>query len=126
MGGNRLTGIRVLLLEDETLINMGTQAILETMGCIVTSVLHASEAMSALDDEMPEIAVLDINLGSDRTSYDVAQRLIENGVPFVFLTGYNPGTLPSKWQSYPICHKPCHPEELEALMTSALARGQSA
>lgn len=44
-------------------------------------------ALRVLDKTEPEIAILDVDLGSE-TSADVAARLRKMGIPFVVATGY--------------------------------------
>ena len=47
------------------------------------------EAIDLIDDHVQDLdaAVLDVNLGSGRTAYPIADRLAEIGVPYVFATG---------------------------------------
>jgi len=47
----------------------------------------AEEAIASLEHEVPACAVLDVNLGRGKTSYDLADALQARGVPFAFLTG---------------------------------------
>jgi hypothetical protein len=46
-----------------------------------------AQALREISDHPPEFAVLDVNLGTE-TSFEIAKRLAEIGVPFVFATGY--------------------------------------
>ena len=78
-----------LLVEDNFIIAKTVQDNLLSLG--LTRCDIASDVESALDylaTMMPSFAVLDINLGNGQTSFPVAQRLQEMGVPFFFVTGY--------------------------------------
>ena len=59
-----------------------------------------------------------------QTSYDLAEKLHEKGVPILFLTGYATFGLAGKWNKFPNCFKPCVPAELKALLIKALTRGR--
>jgi DNA-binding response OmpR family regulator len=118
-----LIGVRVLLLEDDALINMNTVELLEKMGCNAEGHLHLDEAWDAASRELPDVAVLDVSLHDTMTSLNLADWLHDQGVPIVFLTGYSSPTPSGKWQKHPKCEKPCDPEELKGLLQAALASG---
>ena len=64
--------------------------------------------------------MLDVNLG-DRTSYPVADRLAELGVPFLFATGYGEQTqLPMNHRGRLIVQKPYTLENVARAMDSVL------
>jgi hypothetical protein len=52
------------------------------------------------------LALLDINLG-DRTSFPIADRLLETGIPFLFATGYGEqAQLPDQHSERLVVQKP--------------------
>jgi DNA-binding response OmpR family regulator len=118
-----LLGVRVLLLEDDALINMNTVELLEKMGCKADGYLHLDEAWDAASRDLPDVAVLDVNLHDTMTSLNLADWLHDQGVPIVFLTGYSSPALSGKWEKHHKCEKPCDPEELKELLQAALASG---
>ena len=62
-----------------------------------------------------DVAVLDVNLGSE-TSEAIARRLLDSGVPFVVVTGYSSEQLPSTLASGLLIPKPIdHAKLLSAL-----------
>lgn len=84
----KFAGLRVLVVEDEMLICMDIEDMLEEFGCqIVGPAATVEKALSILDAEQADIAVLDVNLGGVR-SYPIADRLIRQGTPFILATGY--------------------------------------
>ena len=84
----------VLLLEDETLIALGIEATLTSNGFDVMEPCQSvREAEDLLRDRVPDVAILDINLGRERTSFSMAETLQERGIPFMFLTGYTNSTV---------------------------------
>ena len=67
-GNERLDGLRVLIVEDEALILMAEEDIVQELGCtLFGSTARLSEALSMVRDELPDVAVLDINLGDEKS-----------------------------------------------------------
>lgn len=65
-------------------------------------------ALNAISTHPPDAAILDVNLGQGQSSAPVADRLVQNGVPFVFLTGYEQieEKLEARFRSHPKLGKP--------------------
>jgi DNA-binding NarL/FixJ family response regulator len=62
-------GNSVLILEDQLLLSMDLEMKLEALGLTVFGSFKCVEsALQALDQGTPQAALLDINLGHDRTS----------------------------------------------------------
>jgi two-component sensor histidine kinase/CheY-like chemotaxis protein len=103
----RPAGCRVLLVEDEALIGMELEEALQEAGCSVIGVAAtAAEALDMIERDQPQGALLDINLGGE-TSFPVADRLAEVGVPFAFCTGYAADAmLPERFAGVPLIRKP--------------------
>jgi hypothetical protein len=69
--------------------------------------------------------VLDVNLGGE-TVYEVADFLMSEHVPFVFVTGYGRENMEPRLREVPLLRKPVDRENLSALLRgyiSADARG---
>ena len=86
---------------------MDAEDILRGMGVErVTVCGSVDRAMSALDQGDVDFAVLDVNLGSER-SIPVAERLLEEGTPFIFASGYGENSsLPEPLRAVPVLAKP--------------------
>ncbi|MFC7736748.1 response regulator [Roseomonas sp. GCM10028921] len=113
-----LAGRRVLVVEDETLVAMLVEDTLADAGVqVLGPVATVSEALSVLESERPDLAVLDLNLAGE-TSEPVAERLMAMEVPFVVASGYGAAGLPQRLVGNPVLAKPYAPEDL----TAALAR----
>mgnify|MGYP002529182726 CR=1 FL=1 len=104
---SRLAGKSVLIVEDEFLIAFDIADQFETAGAqVLGPFASVSAALEALDDGgLPDAAVLDVNLGDER-SVRVAQRLTQDDVPFVFVTGYDSSSLAEERKMGPILQKP--------------------
>ena len=102
-----LSGRRVLVVEDESLVAMLLETILEDMGCIpVGPASNIDDGLAmATGGEALDAALLDVNVAG-RQVFPVAQALKNRGVPFVFSTGYGEGGLPDEWRGQATLQKP--------------------
>lgn len=121
-----LGGVHVLLVEDDAIINLSTSAILEEMGCVVSTAVHLEDAWRMVHQGLPDAAVLDVNLHGNNTSLELADWLEERGIPIVFLTGYQFPAGQGKWRDHPRCRKPFDGNELRRLLIEALNRKHGA
>lgn len=96
-----------LLVEDSLIIALDAEDILARLGAESVTVHATTEgALDYLESGRPSIAVLDINLG-DRTSFPIADRLLELGIPFIFASGYGEqAALPMEHRSRHVVQKP--------------------
>ncbi|GAL98721.1 response regulator receiver:GAF [Acetobacter tropicalis NRIC 0312] len=97
----------VLIVEDQLLIAMDIEHALMEYGVKdVRTVSSVYEGQQALQKDMPDIALLDLNLG-DETSVKIAQALRAQGIPFLFATGYADGSMiPAEFKDVPVVRKP--------------------
>ncbi|RFB89895.1 two-component system sensor histidine kinase/response regulator [Rhizobium leguminosarum bv. trifolii] len=101
-----LSGLKVLLVENNLIIAMDGEDILRRMGADVATAPSVAEAMQILAGHSFDLALLDVNLG-DETSFGIADRLAAEGVPFVFATGYGEGIAQANSHSdAPVLQKP--------------------
>jgi CheY-like chemotaxis protein len=111
---------RVLLVEDEVLIGLMMRDLLTDAGYSVDGP-HGSiaRAISAAEDTRFDGAVLDINLGAELI-YPVADVLATQGVPFVFVTGYDEHSVDTRFSKVPILQKPLDRRMLESIFMTRL------
>jgi CheY-like chemotaxis protein len=115
-----LRGLSALVLEDESLISMMIQEMLRDLGCDhVWSAGDAAQAETILETNRPDIAVLDVNLGGG-SAINVAEKLDDAQIPFVFATGYGRRGLPQRWSDKLVIQKPFAFEALAAAVRKAL------
>ena len=117
-----IVGRKVLLVEDQMLIALDVEAMLEDHGAgeIVTA-NSVSTALSRLTEFTPDIAILDVNLGTD-TSIPVALELKRRSIPFVFATGYGETSfIPEDMKTVAVVRKPYDSEKLIPALAEAVA-----
>lgn len=118
-----LTGRRVLVVEDESLVAMLLETILEDMGCTPVGPAGTIEDGLAMvaDPATLDAALLDVNVAG-RQVFPVAEALKARGVPFVFSTGYGESGLPDAWRGHATVQKPF----TEAAIREALMKAMGA
>lgn len=101
-----LEGVKVLVVEDEFLVATLIEDILQSAGCVVSGPIpRVAEALKAVEHETYDAAILDINLGGARID-PVADALCRREIPFLFVSGYSTGALPSAYAERPRLSKP--------------------
>ena len=111
-------GHRILVVEDSALVVLVIEDILRKLGLtIVGPGSRLAEALKLAREETIHAALLDVNLNGEM-SWEVAAVLRDRGIPFLFTTGYDAGTmLPTAFADEPVLNKPFKSDDLaNALM----------
>ncbi|MET0269234.1 MAG: HWE histidine kinase domain-containing protein [Sphingomonas sp.] len=97
----------VLLVEDSMIIALDGEDALKLLGAgEVLTAATVARALSIIEDNAPQFALLDFNLGIE-TSLPVADALVARGTPFAFATGYGDQLdLPPRLAHVPVVRKP--------------------
>ena len=81
-------GMKILVVEDDFIVAFDMQVMLEEQGAeVLGPASSVEEALAILAREVPEAAVLDVNLNGEFV-FPVAAQLRMKGVPFLFATAY--------------------------------------
>jgi CheY-like chemotaxis protein len=116
-----LTGIRVLLVEDDSMVATLMSDLLDVLGCeVARTVSRLSDAINAAQTAAVDVAILDVNL-EGRPVYPVADALIARHIPAIFCTGYGRAGIETRYQSMPVLTKPFDLSTLEHTLASAIA-----
>lgn len=115
-----IAGLRILLVEDESLVAMLVEDALEALQCqVIGSASRLRSARVLAEREGFDLAILDINLDGEPI-YPVAEVLTRRGIPFVFLTGYGAAGVAEPFRDRPILQKPFHVQELREILAQAV------
>ena len=121
---HRFAGSHILVVEDEYLLADEIRQLLEAAGAVVVGpVATVADALTLLDEERVDAAILDVHLG-DELVFPVAEELENRLVPFVFATGYDPAFIPARYSGFALCEKPAELSKIaQALFGSAESGG---
>jgi CheY-like chemotaxis protein len=115
------SGLRVLVVEDETVVAMLIEDMLAELGCtVVGTASRLSKALQLLERVEADIAVLDVNLAGEEV-YPVAEMLASQNLPFVFATGYGSGGVREAWRDRPTLEKPFQRPQIRRVLSEAIA-----
>jgi PAS domain S-box-containing protein len=118
-----VTGNRVMIVEDEALVAMALRESLDELGFSVIGPFNRiSEAMIALRNNRIDAAVLDVNLGGELI-YPLADVLVADHVPFVFITGYGAEEIEPRYAHVPILQKPIEAGALKSVFVRPAPSG---
>jgi DNA-binding response OmpR family regulator len=110
-----LDGATVLILEDEPIIGLALEDILSREGAAVLHASRIEEADGMIVSERVDYAVLDVNVHGI-LSYDVAARLQDRGIPFIFATGYGDRSHPAEFSAVPTVAKPYSSQDIRSAL----------
>lgn len=92
-GGPGLYGLRILLVQDDSVMAMVIEDMLSELGCVVVDVASAvAQALESVGGGGVDAAILDASVDGESVS-PVADALTAREVPFVFTTGAEPAPL---------------------------------
>ena len=116
-----MVGARVLVAEDDTLVALDLMTTLQTASYVVVGPVSAvAEALTIIDSEPPDAALLDLQFAAGDPA-PVAAALLAGDVPFGVLTDDEDGLeLEPVLASAPRLAKPVQPEALLSLVHDLL------
>jgi CheY-like chemotaxis protein len=101
-----LKGLRLLIVEDEALVAMMLHDVVRDAGAeVVGPASNVEMAMTVLNSESVDGAILDVNLGGQRID-PVADELHARQIPFLFLTGYGKAGIGERFPAAAVISKP--------------------
>jgi len=104
----------ILVVEDEFLIALDIVAALENAGvAVVGPASTVGDALAVIEREPLRGALLDAHLGGESAGR-IADRLAARGLPFAFVSGYGPESLPPAHRAAPLVRKPFTDRDLLA------------
>jgi PAS domain S-box-containing protein len=108
-----ITGERMMIVEDEALVAMAMSDLMTELGFEVVGPFgKIVDAIAALKEGGIDAAILDVNLGGELV-YPLAEALAEEGVPFIFVTGYGVESIDRRFANRRVLQKPIERQALE-------------
>lgn len=118
---------KILVVEDETLVALDIASALKKEGyLVIDTVESAEEAFKAIEDDLPDLILMDINIDGPINGIEASRRILAvYDIPVVFLTAYNDkDTIDKAIQVSPAGYliKPFKRQELYAAVALAMAK----
>ena len=114
--------MRVLVVEDETLIAMEMADALADMGCdVVGPASSVQKALTLANAEKLDAALLDVNLHG-QSAEPVATLLHRRGIPFPVVTGYYERAIAAAFRDRPVVPKPFTPADISDVVRALATR----
>ncbi|WP_165349872.1 MULTISPECIES: response regulator [unclassified Mesorhizobium] len=121
-GEQNLSGRTILVVEDEYYLATDTARALQGAGAeIIGPCPTEDDAQAELRERRPDAAIIDINLGQG-ASFNLPETLSEQGIPFVFITGYDQDVIPQAFSHIERLEKPVQPRQVVGAVERLLER----
>jgi PAS domain S-box-containing protein len=115
-----LRGRRVLVVEDDYYLATDAARALRGAGAeVVGPASNEADARTAIAEQRPDAALVDINLGLG-PSFTLAEKLRNDGIPFVFVTGYDQDVIPPEFKDIERIEKPVQLRQLVGAVAKLL------
>jgi CRP-like cAMP-binding protein/CheY-like chemotaxis protein len=110
----------ILVVEDNYLTASAICDIVRDCGFTVAgSVGRLSKGLEFLAEHEVDGAIIDVNLGGT-LAFPLCAHLERRGVPYWFLTAYQPSVIPAPFRRAPLLAKPADPIEIRSALTALL------
>lgn len=120
MATKSLTGIHILLVEDEPLIAMDVEQVCLDHGAEEIKIVHNRSQLARLEIGPFDAAILDRFIDGE-TTLALARRLRAAGIPFIFTSGYtDSGELAAEFPGVSIIQKPYSSAKLVAALATSI------
>jgi CheY-like chemotaxis protein len=121
-GSLELQGVGILLVEDSWHVGKAMKTLLHVLGADVAGpAATTAEAERLVAERTPDVAIVDINLRQGERANNLIDRLYEQHIPVIVLTGYAVVSLPPE-KAEAILRKPASKEQLLATLRPIIAR----
>lgn len=117
----RLNGVRVLVIDDDRLVRVGTVQLLSRWGCAARATARVGETF-----EVPDVILCDYELGGSETGLEVIARIRERAgyrVPAAIITGTHVEDLARMCREAGVAlmSKPVRPAQLRSVLLSGMS-----
>jgi CheY-like chemotaxis protein len=107
--------LRILIVEDEPFVAMDLEIVITEIVTATVVVEPSVAATKKVLHEALDFAFLDVDVTNGKT-FEIAQILERNNVPFAFVSGSPQEELPRDLRSVPFIPKPFCPAQIERLL----------
>lgn len=119
-----LRGLRVLVLENDGIIQLHHVAIVEALGCTAFPAATVETSLRIIKKGV-DCGLLDFNLIGKQPSNAVADALDRRGIPYAFVTGVPKEYLPTQYHHARVLIKPVRDYEIEEVLREMANKSRS-
>lgn len=117
--------IKILVVEDETLVAFDIESALDTLGYdVIESASNYDEAISSVETHFPDLIMMDINLANSKDGIETAHAIKQiKDIPIIYLTAFSDDiTINRAIETNPIGYllKPFRRDELKSMICLGL------
>jgi DNA-binding response OmpR family regulator len=117
--------MKVLIVEDESIVSFDIQMALESFGYVVTdTVENYDDALKSVQNDEPQLILMDINLEDSKDGIEIAHAVQKtNDIPIVYLTAFcDDKTIDRAVETNPLAYmiKPFNRNELKSTLRLAI------
>jgi CheY-like chemotaxis protein len=130
MWGESMSAVRILIVEDESIVAKDVQKTLQGMGYDVPAIsLSAEDALVKVQENRPDLVIMDIILSGEMNGIEAANLIRErHNIPVLFLTAYMDDKIRKAariTETFEYVIKPLDERELRDSVEKAIARAGS-
>jgi CheY-like chemotaxis protein len=132
LGGTMAQGRRILVVDDDPIYVKSTKVVLESHGYQVISAQNGDEALAQMNQEMPDLVLLDVMMDWVLEGVTVSQEMMSRRelrrVPIIMVTSIRDSEYLGLFPQDQYLHidswldKPCAPDKLVSEVEKTLAR----
>jgi len=126
------TGHKILVIDDDPIFVKSTKAVLESRGYQVDSASNGEEALAKMDQEKPDLVLLDVMMNWVLEGVTISQEMMSQRelqpIPIIMVTSIRDSEYRGLFPQDQYLHinswldKPCSPETLVSEVEKTLAR----
>ena len=124
---DQLRDVRVLVVDDDEAVRIGTLHLLRDWGCVAEAAQSIEEALVLAGQHAPDVVISDYRLRDQRTGLEAIAALrtvLGQGLPALLITG---DTAPDRLRealssNIPLLHKPVSPDQLHLGLVNVLMK----
>jgi CheY-like chemotaxis protein len=108
-----LSGLSVLVVEDESLVALMLEDYVKDLGCrLALTTESIGSALQKIENFSPDFVILGVMMIDGEPDFSIADDLASRGIPFIFCSGHHGDVIADRHRDKPFLSKPFGDAEL--------------